>query len=83
MLVSLERRRVVDRRMLGERRSTIERRGRGHGRASTESPAEHLRNALQLLKHPGLEEELGKEARADFSAALERVQRALRLLERK
>jgi len=83
ILVSLERRSVVDRRMLSERRSTLDRRGRTAGRAATESPAEHLRNALQLLGQLPLAADLSPEDHADLTAAVERMQRALRLLERR
>ena len=81
MLVSLERRRVVDRRSRSERRSTLDRRGRPSGRGAIETPAEHLRNALQLLSHLPLAGDLGPEDHADLTAALDRMQRALHLLE--
>jgi hypothetical protein len=70
----LERRRVVDRRWGAERRSTLERRGRTVRLPSSESPAEHLRNALQVLAVMGTGD-------GDFGAALARVRRALELLE--
>jgi hypothetical protein len=72
----LERRRVVDRRRGAERRSTLERRGRSLGLAADESPAEHLRNALQVL---GLMHSAGDTA---FGAALARLRHALQLLEK-
>ena len=72
----LERRRVVDRRRGAERRSTLERRGRAARLPAVESPAEHLRNALQVLAPmPGAGD-------SDFQAALTRLRRALELLER-
>jgi hypothetical protein len=76
-----ERRATVDRRRGSERRSTLDRRGRT-GRQGTESPGEHLRNALQLLGvlHAG---DLDGDQREDLIAALERVRHALRLLEPK
>jgi len=70
-----ERRRVVDRRRGAERRSTLERRGRPARLPASESPAEHLRNALQVLAP------LRATGDRDFGAALARVQRALELLE--
>ena len=48
----------------------------------SESPSEHLRNALQLLAGV-LAEELRPEAHADLAAALGRMDRALTLLERR
>ncbi|PYP51563.1 MAG: hypothetical protein DMD45_07415 [Gemmatimonadetes bacterium] len=71
----LERRRVVDRRRGAERRSTLERRGRSVRFPADESPAEHLRNALQVL---ALMHTAGD---PDFGAALRRLRRALDLLE--
>jgi hypothetical protein len=71
----LERRRVVDRRRGAERRSTLERRGRAVHLPAHESPAEHLRNALQVLMP------MHSAADADFGAALARMRRALELLE--
>jgi hypothetical protein len=71
----LERRRVVDRRRGAERRSTLERRGRAVRLPAAESPAEHLRNALQVLALRG---GVGD---TDFGAALARLRRALELLE--
>lgn len=71
-----ERRRLVDRRRGAERRSTLERRGRPVRNPATESPGEHVRNALQLLAllhvthHP------------PFDAAVRRLEQALELLER-
>jgi len=70
-----ERRRVVDRRRGAERRSTLERRGRSARLPAHESPAEHLRNALQVLVPMHATDD------ADFGAALARVRRALELLE--
>ncbi|PYP55830.1 MAG: hypothetical protein DMD44_14010 [Gemmatimonadetes bacterium] len=73
--VPLERRRVVDRRRGAERRSTLERRGRTVRLPADESPAEHLRNALQVLAP------LHTAGDSDFGAALARLRRALALLE--
>ena len=75
-----ERRRVVDRRGGAERRSTLERRGRATRFPTREGPAEHVRNALQLLApleplDPVQEREL-------FAAAVARLRRALELLEK-
>jgi hypothetical protein len=70
-----ERRHVVDRRCGAERRSTLERRGRTMRLAADESPAEHLRNALQLLAPMHVAGDTG------FGAALARLRRALELLE--
>lgn len=70
-----ERRALVDRRRGPERRSTLERRGRrGSRQPGTESPGEHVRNALQML---------GAGAAADLEAAVTRLRRALDLLERR
>jgi len=79
-----ERRRVVDRRRGPERRSTLDRRGRPSRRGvelTVEAPGEHLRNALQLLSEASESGESGVDWRGAFDAALERIQRALRLLE--
>jgi len=76
-----ERRNVVDRRRGVERRSTLDRRGRAVRRAVAEAPGEHVRNALQLLSQlvaPGV---LHAEAAADAATALDRLHRALELLE--
>jgi hypothetical protein len=83
--VPVDRRQTVDLRRGVERRSTLDRRGRmGGGRhPAMESPAEHVRNALQLLMHASLAEDLGVEPHADLTAALARLERALRLLERR
>jgi hypothetical protein len=70
-----ERRRVVDRRDGAERRSTLERRGRPMRNPSLESPSEHVRNALQLLR------ELHLIGEPTFEAAVKRLARALELLE--
>ncbi len=50
---------------------------------ATESPGEHVRNALQLLNHLNETEGLHVEQRADLAAALRRLERALELLERR
>jgi hypothetical protein len=79
---SQERRRVVDRRRGAERRSTLDRRARSARHPSVESPGEHLRNALQLLSASGASGE-PRVDQEDFAAALERLRRALQLLERR
>ena len=81
--VDAERRARVDRRRGPERRSTLDRRGRSRRMSGTESPGEHLRNALQLLSQPALTGSLEPDPRADFAAALERLRIALQLLERR
>ena len=78
-----ERRARVDRRRGPERRSTLDRRGRARRPHGTESPGEHLRNALQLLSQLALAGDLQPEPQADLSAALERLRLALQLLERR
>ena len=65
----------MDRRRGAERRSTLERRGRAVRLPAAESPAEHLRNALQVLVP------MHGAGDTDFAAALARVRRALELLE--
>lgn len=73
-----ERRAVVDRRFGAERRSTLDRRCRPRPN-SRETPAEHVRNAMQLLRQVVTE---GPAAdREDLTAALRRLERALSLLE--
>ena len=83
--VTEERRRVVDRRRGSERRSTLERRGRG-GRTlnanATERPVEHVRNDLQLLREVALVGELSPGPSEDLGAAIDRLHRAVSLLER-
>jgi len=80
--VSPERRRVVDRRRGAERRTTLDRRTSAPRNPAVESPGEHVRNALQLLRAstavagPGVD-------RDDVAAAVERLERALQLLERR
>jgi len=81
--VGREQRQVVDRRGGPERRSTLDRRGRQARDRATESPGEHLRNALQLLTAMDGISGLSPDDRADLRAVLERLQRALRLLERR
>jgi hypothetical protein len=75
--VSPERREVVDRRWGADRRSTLERRGRQQRNHSHETPGEHVRNALQLLR------ELQFIGEPTFDAAVARLQHALELLERR
>ena len=75
---------MVDRRRGPERRSTLDRRGRPSRRGvelTVEAPGEHLRNALQLLSEASESGESGVDWRGAFAAALDRIQRALRLLE--
>ncbi|HEX9280534.1 MAG TPA: hypothetical protein VF890_07805 [Gemmatimonadales bacterium] len=79
--VERERRARVDRRRGPERRSTLDRRGRSRRVSGTESPGEHLRNALQLLSQPTLTGSLEPDPRADLAAALDRLRLALQLLE--
>ncbi len=74
---SRERRRLVDRRLGAERRSTLERRGRRVRSRGVESPSEHVRNAMQLLG------ELHFIGEPDFDAAVARLERALELLEKR
>lgn len=81
-VVAPERRRVVDRRRGAERRSTLDRRGRAARAANAERPVEHVRNALQLLREVALAGELTAGPDADLGAAIERLHRAVNLLER-
>ncbi|HWC72944.1 MAG TPA: hypothetical protein VG454_03330 [Gemmatimonadales bacterium] len=77
-----ERRHVVDRRRGSERRSTIDRRGRSFRRTSGERPVEHVRNALQLLKEVAMVGELSPGPSEDLGAAIDRLNRAVNILER-
>jgi hypothetical protein len=81
-LVPDERRQVWDRRRGPERRSTLDRRGRGARQTSTERPVEHVRNALQLLREVALVGELSPGPSEDLGAAIDRLYRAISLLER-
>jgi len=82
-IVPDERRQVVDRRRGPERRSTLDRRGRGAARlANAERPVEHVRNALQLLREVALVGELTPGPSEDLGAAIDRLHRAISLLER-
>ena len=81
--VAVDRRHTVDLRRGAERRSTLDRRNRAGRPRSMESPAEHVRNALQLLNHLHETDRLNIEQRADVAAALRRLERALQLLERR
>jgi len=81
-LVEDERRSIVDRRRGAERRSTLDRRGRGVRSPNAERPVEHVRNALQLLREVALVGELSAGPSEDLSAAIERLHRAVGLLER-
>jgi hypothetical protein len=81
-LVADERRQVVDRRTGSERRSTLERRGRPFRASSSERPVEHVRNALQLLKEVALTGELSTGPSEDLGAAIDRLHRAVSILER-
>ena len=80
--VAVNRRRVVDLRRGADRRSTLDRRNAIRPRA-TETPGEHVRNALQLMHHVNESDGLHVEQRADLAAALRRLERALELLERR
>lgn len=82
MGVAEERRRVVDRRRGSERRSTLDRRGRASRTPNAERPVEHVRNALQLLREVALVGELSPGPSEDLGAAIERLHRAVGLLER-
>ena len=82
-LVPIDRRRVVDLRRGAERRSTLDRRNATARPRATETPGEHVRNALQLLHHLHETDGLDVEQRADLAAALRRLERALELLERR
>ena len=77
-----ERRSVVDRRRGSERRSTLDRRGRASRAPNAERPVEHVRNALQLLREVALVGELSSGPSEDLDAAIERLHRAVGLLER-
>jgi hypothetical protein len=81
--VTADRRRTVDLRRGAERRSTLDRRGRSTRAPEAESPAEHLRNALQLLNRVNETVAFEEESRADLAASLRRLERALALLERR
>jgi len=81
--VAVDRRRIVDLRRGAERRSTLDRRNRALRARTVESPAEHVRNSLQLLHHLLETDGLHVEQRADLAAALKRLDRALQLLERR
>lgn len=80
--VTEERRQVVDRRRGSERRSTLDRRGRATRAPNAERPVEHVRNALQLLREVALVGELSSGPTEDLGAAIERLHRAVGLLER-
>ena len=77
-----ERRNVVDRRRGAERRSTLDRRGRQSRVPDVERPVEHVRNALQLLREVALVGELSQGPSEDLGAAIDRLHRAVALLER-
>ena len=70
---------MVDRRAGAERRSTLDRRCRPSRLPLQESPAEHVRNAMQLL-HQFAADAPSADG-ADVEAALQRLHRALALLE--
>lgn len=76
-VVPVERRYLVDRRWGADRRSTLERRGSHQRNPALETPGEHLRNALQLLR------ELHFIGEPTFDAAVARLQYALDLLEKR
>ena len=77
-----ERRSLVDRRRGAERRSTLDRRGSAARAPNAERPVEHVRNALQLLREVALVGELSAGPSEDLGAAIERLHRAVGLLER-
>jgi len=81
MVVAQERRQVVDRRRGAERRSTLDRRGRASRPLNAERPVEHVRNALQLLREIAVTGELSTGPSEDLGAAIERLYRAVALLE--
>ena len=81
MLVAQERRQVVDRRRGAERRSTLDRGGRASRPLNAERPVEHVRNALQLLREVAVVGELSTGPSEDLGAAIERLYRAVALLE--
>ena len=81
-IVTDERRSLVDRRRGAERRSTLDRRGRVTRSPNAERPVEHVRNALQLLREVALVGELSPGPSEDLGAAIERLHRAVGLLER-
>jgi len=82
-----DRRGGVDRRTVPRRTILalvrVDRRNSTMRPRSTETPAEHVRNGLQLLHHLHASDGLHIEQRADLDAALHRLQRALELLERR
>jgi len=77
-----ERRSVVDRRRGSERRSTLDRRGRQSRAPNAERPVEHVRNTLQLLREVALVGELSPGPSEDLRASIDRLNRAVALLER-
>ena len=79
--VTEERRQVVDRRRGSERRSTLDRRGRGVRSMNAERPVEHVRNALQLLREVASVGELSPGPSEDLGSAIERLYRAVALLD--
>ena len=76
---------MVDRRRGSEQRSTLERRWRAAQRASVETAAEHIRNALQLLPPPVRSAERTDEGGdgSGVDAAVQRLRLALNLIERR
>ena len=80
-MVGEERRKVVCRRRGAERRSTLDRRGRAPRSVNAERPVEHVRNALQLLREVALVGELSPRPSEDLGAAIDRLYRAVALLE--
>jgi hypothetical protein len=79
--VAYEQRAVVDRRCGPDRRSTLDRRTLRSRRPAVESPAEHLRNGLQVLGELNAVD-VTPEAREVLSAGLARLRLALGMLER-
>lgn len=83
--VPRDAREAPDRRLGPERRSTVERR---HGRrrnplAGVETPSQHLRNGLQLLDDLTREGLLPADDRHSLGAAIDRIEAALRQIERR
>jgi hypothetical protein len=81
LVVAEERRKVTDRRRGAERRSTLDRRGRTSRPLNAERPVEHVRNALQLLREVALAGELSPGPSEDLGSAIDRLYRAVALLE--
>jgi hypothetical protein len=59
----------------------LDRRGRANRTTVTERPVEHVRNALQLLREVADVRELSSGPSEDLGAAIDRLHRAVTLLE--